>query len=493
MATTFLWHDYETFGLSPSQDRPAQFAAIRTDENLNIMGDSMCWYCQPAMDTLPSPESILITHILPQECEEKGMKEAEFAQRILEQMSEPETISVGYNNMSFDDEVTRFMLWRNLFDPYAREWKGGCSRFDLFALVIATWALRPEGIIWPEVELENGTKRPSFRLENLTKANGLVHEHAHDALSDVLATIDVARLIAQKQPKLWQFALKNRSKNTLKELVNARKPLVWIASIHGVENGYTRLVLPIGQDPNNPNSILMWDLQHDPRELLRLTAEEIKTRLFKRESELPEGVSRLPIFSCKINQSPFLVAHLGVLSEERAALFKINKALAIENAAFLVEHMDKVSSLWAEALERKSDTETVDVDNGLYAGGFTSNHDRSQMDFIHRQTPQALAQLVESQRIHFDDPRFEELLFRFRARNWPETLSEEESQRWLELRVERLIHGVGVKRTLDDFAQELDSQTEKLGEHIDEKTEELFGSLYDWAERISNSLDNDAF
>ena len=131
MATTFLWHDYETFGLSPSQDRPAQFAAIRTDENLNIMGDSMCWYCQPAMDTLPSPESILITHILPQECEEKGMKEAEFAQRILEQMSEPETISVGYNNMSFDDEVTRFMLWRNLHDPYAREWKEGCSRFDL--------------------------------------------------------------------------------------------------------------------------------------------------------------------------------------------------------------------------------------------------------------------------------------------------------------------------------------------------------------------------
>lgn len=490
MATTFLWHDYETFGLSPSKDRPAQFAAIRTDDNLNNMGESMCWYCKPAMDALPAPESIMITHILPQECEEKGMVEAEFSKRILKEMSEPDTISVGYNNMGFDDEVSRHMFWRNLYDPYAREWKDGCSRFDLFPLVVATWALRPEGINWPEVDTPDGGKRPTFRLEHLTVANGLTHEHAHDALSDVQATIDVARLIREKQPKLWQYALTYRAKNKLKDMVNSRKVLLWVSSIHGREHGYMRFVLPIGQDPKNPNAILMWDLMEDPRELLRLTAQEVKARLFVRQSDLPEGQTRLPIFSCKINQAPFLVEHLGVLTDNRAAIFNLDKNKAHENAAFLVEHIDEISGLWSEVLERESGSdEPVDVDSGLYAGGFTSNNDRSQMEFVHRQTPQGLAQLVEAGRIHFDDARFEELLFRFRARNWPETLNEEEQARWQELRVERLIHGVGVARTLDDFAQEIEKLAESLGEEVDEETENLFGALYDWAERISDSLE----
>ena len=173
--TTFLWHDYETFGLSPSLDRPAQFAAIRTDENLNAIGKPICWYCKPSMDTMPDPQSVGITGILPQYCEEHGLIEADFA---------------------------RATFWRNFISPYDREFDNGCSRFDLFPLVVATWALRPEGINWPKAE---GEDRPTFRLEKLSEANGLTHEHAHDALSDVQATIEMARLIKTKQPKLWEF------------------------------------------------------------------------------------------------------------------------------------------------------------------------------------------------------------------------------------------------------------------------------------------------
>ena len=346
--STFLWHDYETFGLSPSMDRPAQFAAIRTDERLNICEEPICLYCKPAADTLPSAQSIAITGILPQECLKKGLKEAKFAHRIHDAMSVPETISVGYNNMRFDDEVTRFVFWRNFIDPYEREYKDGCSRFDLFPLVVATWALRPEGIAWPKVATEEGHERVSFRLEHLSDANGLKHEHAHDALSDVEATIEVARLIQSRQPRLWEYALKLRSKDYVKVLVQSGKPLVWVSPMHGHDRGYTRLVLCLGQYPGRSNSVLFWDLAHDPQEMLTLTAQDVKMRLFAKEEDLPDGVTRLPIFSCKINQAPFLVAHLGFLSEERAKAFGIDR----EEAQREAKNVQKQLQIWRQSCEK---------------------------------------------------------------------------------------------------------------------------------------------
>ena len=200
---TFLWHDYETFGIQTRRDRPAQFAAIRTDADLNEIGAPLMLYCQPANDYLPDPASCLITGITPQVAWERGVSEREFAARIEAEMARPGTIGVGYNTIRFDDEVTRFLFWRNLIDPYAREWQNQCGRWDLLDVVRMVYALRHEGIVWPTKE--DGTQ--SFKLEDLSKANGLLHEAAHDALSDVRATIALARPIRQHNPKLFDFAL----------------------------------------------------------------------------------------------------------------------------------------------------------------------------------------------------------------------------------------------------------------------------------------------
>lgn len=492
--TTFLWHDYETFGLSPSMDRPAQFAAIRTDERLEKIGSSVCLYCKPAMDSLPSPQSILITGILPQFCEKNGLIEAEFAHRIFSEMSRPDTISVGYNNMRFDDEVSRFMFWRNFIDPYEREYKDGCSRFDLFPLVVATWALRPEGIEWPTVATDDGSVRPSFRLEHLSVANGLAHEHAHDALSDVQATIEVAKLIARVQPKLWEYALRNRSKEAIRKILMTNKPLVWVTPYAGHEKGYTRLVVNLGPVPGRTNDVLLWDLSEDPTELLSLTGEEVKRRLFTKTADLPNGEKRLPIYQCKINQAPFLVPHFGVLSDERAALFGIDKKLALERAAAIAPHIEKLTGLWTEAYrahdEELSAAKTEpDVDAGLYGGGFASFSDKRMIQAVGRAKPEELTQWVREQRLHFEDPRFNELLLRYRARNWPETLDENERSHWNAFRQERLIEGKGRARTLEQFSEELAVIEEALAETATQADEELIGALYDWAEKISDSLD----
>lgn len=202
MAHTFFWHDYETFGAQPRYDRPAQFAGIRTDDQLNEIGEPVMWYCQPANDYLPDPQACLITGITPQRALEEGIPEHEFSALIEGELAQPGTVGVGYNTIRFDDEITRFMFWRNLTDPYAREWQNGCGRWDLLDVVRMVYALRPDGIQWPSKE--DGT--PSFKLEDLARANGLLHEQAHDALSDVRATIALAKLIRDRQPRLFDFA-----------------------------------------------------------------------------------------------------------------------------------------------------------------------------------------------------------------------------------------------------------------------------------------------
>ncbi len=491
MTHTFLWHDYETFGLDYTQDRISQFAAIRTDETLETIGEVQCLYCRPTIDALPSPQSIEITGILPQECEEKGLLEVDFARKIFDEMNQPNTISVGYNSMRFDDNVTRFLFWRNLLDPYSREWNNNCSRFDLFPLVVATWALRPEGIAWPTVQTQEGVARPSFKLENLSKANNLAHEKAHDALSDVEATIALAKLIRRVQPKLWDYAIAHRTKQEILPLVNSRKPLLWVSPAHGLQNGYMRLVLPIATSTTNANDVMMWDLMQDPTELLTLTAEEARARLFVKNEDLPNGKERLAIYSCKINQAPFLVSHLGVLSEARAQAFALDKTLALNNAVFLIENMGKINSLIEGVIEtlQEQEEDEIDVEAALYSGGFTSRADKYQMQAIHRQTPQAIADSVQEGRIAFEDSRFDELLLRIRARNWPETLTEAETEQWHEFVRSKLIDGAYGSRTLEDFMAELEEMADAAGEDADERMETIYGALCEWAEYVSEAID----
>ena len=317
---TFLWHDYETFGAVPRRDRPAQFAAIRTDAELNEIGEPIMVFCQPANDFLPDPVACLITGITPQQCLAQGVPEHKFAAIIEQAFSQPGTIGVGYNTIRFDDEVTRFLFWRNLIDPYAREWQNQCGRWDLLDVVRMTYALRPEGIVWPT----NDNGKPSFKLEHLSAANGLVHEAAHDALSDVRATIALARLIRERQPKLFDFCLALHKKDRVAEEIGMhlapalRQPFLHVSGMFPAERGCLGLVWPLGNHPTNKNELIVWDCSHDPAELFALDADTIRMRLFTRAEALPEGVTRLPIKSIHINKSPMLVSNLKTLRPEMA-------------------------------------------------------------------------------------------------------------------------------------------------------------------------------
>ena len=474
MSFTFCWHDYETFGADPRRDRPAQFAGVRTDEALNEIGAPLVIYCKPARDYLPHPEACLLTGITPQLAAERGLPEPEFIARIHAELAQPGTCGAGYNSLRFDDEVTRFTLYRNFYDPYAREWQQGNSRWDIIDLVRMTYALRPNGIVWPQHE----DGQPSFKLEDLVAANGILHESAHDALSDVRATIALARLLRTQQPRLYDWLLQLRDKRKAAaqlDLVN-RQPVVHTTRMYPAKVGCTSLVMPLIAEPGNNNSVLVYDLRHDPDMFLPLNADDLSRLLFTRSDQLPEGMQRLPVKSVKINKCPAL-APRNTLDDQAAERIALDKERCYRHWQTLCDHPDFFQRV-AAAYTNQSFEPCVDVDVALY-DGFFDNADASLLTQIRRATPQQLA----NGRFDFHDRRLPELLFRYRARNWPETLTPAEMERWERMRLQRLTQGDGGgSMTLNELAVKITSLRETY------KTDEDAGRILDALEAWGRTL-----
>lgn len=427
---SIVWYDYETFGIHPAWDRPAQFAGIRTDEDLNEIESPVELFCRQADDYLPHPEAVLTTGITPQDCQRHGLPETEFIVRINAMFSQPGTCSAGYNSIRFDDEFTRHTLYRNFYDPYTREWQGGNSRWDLLDVVRCAYALRPDGIEWPQHE----DGKTSFKLEHLTAANGLDHGKAHDAVSDVRATIALARLIRDKQPKLYRYLYGLRTKQAVAELIDTRehRPLVHISGMFPVEQGCMAIVVPLCWHPSNKNSVIVFDLNHDPAPLFELSADDIHQRVFTRADDMPEGLERLPLKELHINKSP-VVAPAKTLTPDQAERWQLSGERLRQNLTLIKNGPDITAKLHQVFNQRVFD-DSPDVDGQLYSG-FFSRADKQAMDTIHRLKPEDLGQYPNP----FKDKRGDEMLFRYRARNYPDTLTEEERERWEQFRLHRLM------------------------------------------------------
>lgn len=350
------------------------------------------------------------------------MRERDFIARIVNELGVPGTCNVGYNNIRFDDEFTRFTLFRNFHDAYEHEWRDGNSRWDLLDIVRLTRALRPDGIEWPV----HPDGSPSNRLEDLTAANGLSHENAHDALSDVHATIAVARLIKQAQPRLFDYALSNRDKGSLSQLLNTReqKPVLHVSGMIPGLYGHTAVVVPIVRHPTNKNGVVVLDLREDPGILQELDAVAIARRIFTPTADLPSGETRLGFKTVHINRSP-VVAPLGTLDDGAAERLSIDKQQSLLHCETVI-NMHGLAEKVSAALDSRSFGQADDVDASLYGGGFFSAADKQRFSQIRSASAIELAGMNEI----FDDKRVEEMLFRYRARNYPESLQGDEQQRW---------------------------------------------------------------
>lgn len=447
MVASIFWYDFETTGINPRADRPLQVAGIRTDLELNEIDDPINLYCTLSDDILPHPQACLVTGITPDILALKGLKEVEFFKKLEQQLSQPQTCTAGYNNIRFDDEVVRYGLYRNFYDPYAREWQAGNSRWDIIDLLRAAYALRPEGIVWPELE-----GQVSLKLELLTKENGIAHEQAHDALSDVRATIALARLVKEKQPQLYQYLFDLRLKREAQARIPLLKPIVHISGRFSAERHYMSIVLPLAKHPTNANAIIVCDLQKDISPLFDLSAEQIAQYLYTRHDDLPEDIPPIPLKLIHVNRCP-VVAPLGVLRKQDVERLQLDVEFCLAQAEQLkVEQStwyDKLVSVYRSDSISISD-EIEDAEQQLYAG-FLSVRDKRLCDAVRSLDP---ARLIDEM-AHFEDGRLPTLLFRYRARNYPETLLNDEKKIWFDFCRQRLTDKkMGSPITIETFRQE---------------------------------------
>ena len=427
---SFYWHDYETWGVNPAVDRPSQFAGVRTDEQLNIISDPLVIYCQPCEDVLPHAEACLVTGISPQLAQKEGLPESEFIRKIHAELARPQTCGVGYNSIRFDDEVTRYSLYRNFYDPYEREWRNGNSRWDIIDMVRLVYALRPDGIEWPIVD-----GKPSFKLENLTVANGIIHAAAHDAYSDVEATINLAKLIKEKKPALYDYVIQHKPKQAVAKLIDVkrRKPLLHISSKFSSERGCAGLIVPLAMHPVNKNAVIAFDLSVDPEPLNTLSAPEIKDRVFVSQDDLPEGVTRLPIKLIHLNKCPVL-ATPKLLDSATANRLGIDKQACEAHWQKLMAY--DVEEKLREMYLLDQFTPSTDPEARLY-DGFIGDTDKYQMKDIRRLDTEALAQT----HCVFEDNRLQEIFFRYQARNAYDFLPKELQSTWFAFVQDRLATG----------------------------------------------------
>ena len=476
---TIYWHDYETFGADARRDRPAQFAGLRTNEDLEIVGEPHVVYCKPGDDFLPHPEACLITGITPQLALEKGICEAEFIASIHSELARPGTCGAGYNSIRFDDEITRHCLYRNFYDAYAREWQNGNSRWDIIDMVRLTRALRPDGIDWPIGE--NG--EPSFKLENICQANQLEHASAHDALSDVRATIELARLIKKRQPKLYAYIFNQRFKKQVLQLIipGGFNPVLHVSGRFPAKTGCIAVVVPLAWHPTNKNQIIVYDLSKDPEPLSQLHENDIKKILFTASENLPEGVVRIGLKGIQVNKCPVVVP-LTTMRPQDADRLQIDLALCMRHLD-LIKTIADLNSKLAVVFGAHPDKTHDDPDLMLYSGGFFNDHDKRQMVKIRQAKPTELGHL----HLEFHDRRMTEMFFRYKARNYPQTLNQNEARNWERYRCARLLDS---NATIQLKAyREIVSSIRKTAK-LDIRQSNILDQLELWADKVTTSCGN---
>lgn len=446
-----LWYDLETFGLSPFSDRIAEAAAVRTDMDLNIISDPIILYCKLSPDYLPNPESCLVTGITPQLVQNKGVCEAEFIETLNKEFSKSDTVTVGFNNISFDDEFIRNALYRNLYDPYEREYKNRCSRWDILNLVRACHDLRPEGVNFFHTN-ENGNT--SYKLVHLTEDNGIEQEGAHDAMVDVYATINVARLIKTKQPKLYNWYFTHRSKEGASSQLNLVKhtPVLYTNVYFTNEYGSTRPIAPLGAHSELSNTYFAFDLTADASVLKDADASNILS--------VP-GVVKI-----SANKCPY-IAPIEMLTR----LPEVQKRLHIdlklmEKNLEIIKSLDGLLQLLAGAKDCRDYPDDPDPDMRIYSDGFVTARDKINFNQVRRAKPQDKLY----QALRFDSSKAEKLIFRQVARNWPKYLSDKDKALWKNFCASRLLQPLGnnlsyssYMRTVDELLLSMDiSARDKL-------------------------------
>lgn len=469
---TFYWYDYETFGSCPKTGRIAQFGGIRTDEDFNILDEHM-FYCKPTHDCLPSPKACAVTGISPQYCDKNGVIEHQFIQKIHHQFSVPNTCIAGYNSIRFDDEFSRYTLYRNFIDPYAWHWQNGNTRWDILDVVRLCYALKKDASLnWVYDENE----KPVFKLEQLSISNGIEHANAHDALADVRATIAIAKIIKTTQPEMFKYAFSLRKKKNVAAKIQLFEPMLHTSGMYPAHLSCTRLVAALAHHPEYSDRVIVFNLDQDPSILLELDTEELQKLAFTKQSELPEGVGRLQIKDLVFNKSPMFVPNVYKLDPKIITQLQIDMDTFRQHLLFIQKNQQKINKIIQDIYRSSTEKPSAkDVDQSLY-DGFMDDADKHIGEKIQSMDVEKLKTFHPK----FKDAKLTTLLLHFKARNYPQSLNQEEQEKWFETVQSRVQTGKNGYTSIGDYLQSVNNmrqqhpKQEKLWQQLEAYAESFF-------------------
>jgi exodeoxyribonuclease-1 len=434
MSASFFFYDLETSGISPREQRIMQFAGQRTNSDLEPIGEPVNILIKLTPDVVPDPEAVLLTGITPQSTQADGLTEAEFLKYFYDEIVTPDTCFLGYNTVRFDDEFMRFLHYRNFYDPYEWQWSDNCSRWDILDVVRMTRALRPDGIEWPMTD----DGKPTNRLELLTKVNNLDHYAAHDALSDVYATIAIAKLVRDKQQKLFDFLFDYRGKKKIIELVCANKPFVYSSGKFSNDYEKTTVCVRLAEQPQNRGSYV-YDLRHDPTEFMQMTPAQLVERWqYTRDEAAPK---RLPVKLLQYNHCPAIAPGFPKDEATQKRLGLDEESIGM-HLALLHQHQEAFAANILEAvaiMDKQRDAvmpKSLEVDAQLY-DGFIGSDDKQVSRAIRAAKPESINDFGSKLR----DERLKKMLPLYKARNYPSSLTGEERTAWEDFCRDRLMSG----------------------------------------------------
>ncbi len=413
-----------------------QFAGQRVDMRFKPLGEPHNYLIKMTDDILPDPDAVLITGITPQVTIAEGITEVAFLKIFTEEISIPGTIFVGFNSIRFDDEFMRFLHYRNFYDAYEWHWVDGRGRWDMLDVVRMTRALRPDGIKWPV----DSKGIPANQLTMLTSINGLDHKNAHDALSDVQATIALAQLLRETQPKLFDYLLEMRDKKKVAELALAREPFVYTSGKYSSEHEKTTVVVTVTEHPKKAGAVV-YDLRHDPTPYLNMKPEQLAKIWHHYCKDHPCKHDRLPVKTLQFNRCP-AVAPLGVFNNDsqkrlQLSLKTVQKHLKLlKQSTTFAQNLIKTIDLLDKEQQARLIYDELDADAKLY-DSFIDNSDKAGLKKVREVAQDDLHKLKPD----FKDERLNALLPLYKARNFPKVLRDDEREAWERFRERRLLGG----------------------------------------------------
>jgi len=467
MSKTFFFYDLETSGLNAREARIMQFAGIRTDMDLNPVGEPFNMLVKLNDDTLPSPEALMVTGITPQQTVSDGYTEAEFVKILINDVFTSDTIAIGFNNIRFDDEFIRHLFWRNFYDPYEWSWKDGRSRWDLLDVVRMTRALRPEGINWPVDE----KGEPTNRLELISNANNIGHFKAHDALSDVQALIEITKLIHEKQPQLYDYLFKMRDKNEVKKLVNLDDKQLFVYISGRFDSAYNKATVAFPLTAGKNGNVIIYDLRYDPTPFINMSQKDLTKKLYASwEERQADDFVKIPVKELQYNRAP-AVAPLSVLTQSDGwNKIKLDQKIVEKNRDTLLSVPAFAENIRTIFENREEYKKSSDPEAQLY-DGFVPDIDKMRIETVRNATEHELADFHPN----FTDERLDPLLLHYKARNFPKSLAEDEVIEWEKWRVGR------ITACLPAFVESLQKLSTST---TDENKLFILQELHLWAENI---------